>query len=226
MAKRRLKSTHAVGASLSPVSMQNYIRDWYDEQNKRLSAQSDYQDVVLGDPLARQQIAQKYIHDRMGRTQNLAARGLSAAGYSAHDIHDIERARVMAEDAQAMKLRTAQANFNATITLLNNQRTATDKAYAAEAGQNIQAGTGRYKNEKPAGWRPPALQGAATGTASYTASNPQPAAPASKAPATSPTRLPTGARLSTGSSAPSVLGLIHARPRGLTAGRTRRVRLA
>lgn len=222
MAKKRIKSQHAVGASLSPQSMQNYIKDWSVEQGQRSDAFNRLQDVLLRDPFERQKIALKYTQDRMARTGNLAGRGLSAAGYSAHDIHDIERTRMMAESAQALKVRTATSIFNTTIQNLNNARTAIDKATAAEAGQNIKAGTGKYKNEKPAGWRPPTLATSTPAGATYTPAAPAqaPAAPGHPTP-TQPTRQPTAHRLTP----PGVLGAIHSfRPRGITSGK--RVRLA
>lgn len=224
--RRRIASHHAVGASLDPKSMQQYIQDYYDEQGQRQGAQSTLEDTMLHDPFERQQIALKYAADKHGRTANLAERGLSSRGYQATDLVDIERNRIMAEEAQSLKVRTAQATFTATITNLNNRRTALDKSFAAEAGQNIQAGTGRYKHEKPTGWRPPALQGAATGAAAYSGSNPQPSAPTPTAAKPAAPARPTGARLSTTpGGAPRVLGLIHSAPR-LTAGRARRTRLA
>lgn len=211
------RSRHAVGASLSPQSQQRYIQDWFDEQAKRTSAFNDLQDVLIADPTKRAQIALQYAQGRERKTANVAARGLSAGGYSGADLVDLERARVTAEQAQNIKLSTAKARYTTFLQQANNQRTATDKAYAAEAGQNIQAGTGRYKNEKPAGWRPPSLGPAAP---TY-GSAPVGQAPAAPAPAAVKPATPTGARLTT-TTAPSVLGSVARHAPKLAVGYARR----
>lgn len=213
--KKRLGGTRPVGASLDPRTQREYIDQWYEEDQARAGARNTLQDIQFADPLERQRIATEYAQSKHGRVTNLAERGLSARGYSGNDLHDLERTRAMAEDAQNIKLRTAQANFASTIQGLNNRRTALDKQYAVEAGQNIQAGTGRYAGVKPQGWTPPSLQGQASATPAAA-----PTPPAANAPRTAP----TGARPSTTPlptlGARVLAGVRAAKPR-IAAGRTR-----
>lgn len=218
--KKRVTSTRPVGASLDPRTQREYIEGWYEEDERRSGARNTLQDIALADPLERQRIATEYAQSKHGRVTNLAERGLSARGYSGNDLHDLERTRAMAEDAQNIKLRTAQATFASTIQSLNNRRTALDKQYAVEAGQNIQAGTGRYASLKPQGWTPPSLTGQASATP---AAGPAAPAPAPRAAAPAPSA-PTGGRPSTTPvptlGARVLAGVRKARPR-VTSGKVR-----
>lgn len=202
--RRRIASQHAVGAALDPASMAKYIQDYFGEQGTRIDARTKLQAALSADPSERAGIAQKYAQDVQGRTSNLASRGLDAQGYSAADLTDIERSRILAETQQNVKLRAAQAEYSGVIGNLNNSRAAEDANYALLAGQNVRAGTGRYKNEKPGGWKPPSLAG--TPNVDPNTGQPVPAAtspaPTPKPPTTlGPTGTvpprPTGQRLQT-----------------------------
>lgn len=193
MAKRRTPSTHAVGASLSPESMQRYINEWFSEQQQRGDARGALDSALLADPVTRAGIKNTYDVGKEHTTSNLAARGLAAGGYNIGHLADLEGTRARATQKANLDLQTAKDTFTGTIGRLNNQRSALDSSYTTEAGQNIQRGTGRYKNEKPAGWKPPALQGT-PGAAGPAPTTPAPATQPKPAP---PPQAPTGARLPT-----------------------------
>jgi hypothetical protein len=203
--KRRIKPKghHAVGASLSPQDMAQYLKDYYDEQGLRQDAKTKLTGTLAEDPLARATIAHDYKAQVGTRATSLAAAGLSERGYDAGDLTDISRTRILAENDQNSKLRAASAEYTSTIARLNTSRTAQDANALLLAGQNIQAGTGKYKKEKPKGWRPPALAGAVKdvdpATGQPVPAAPKPGTPTPVAPpAIGPTgivRPPTGPRL-------------------------------
>jgi hypothetical protein len=188
------RSTKPVGASLDPETMGQYINEYYEEQGLRAQHHDALQDTLINDPLERQKIGREFTGGAIQRVQGLAERGLSARGYDAGDLSDLTRTKVEATKAQDLAVRTAQNKYDAAIQELNTRRTALDKNYAAIAGRNIQAGTGIYKNRKPAGWTPPSLPTTAPGGGSGAA----PPTVGGTAPAP---KTPTGARPSTTSSA-------------------------
>lgn len=194
--KPRIHSRRPVGASLDPATMAKYIQDFYGEQGQRIDARTKLQSALAADPGERAVIARQYQENVQGRTGALAAHGLSERGFSAGDLVDIERTRVLAETDHASKLRAAQAEYTSVIANLNTQRAAEDANYATIAGQNIQAGTGKFKHRKPKGWTPPSLQ--RTADVDPNTGQPMPTAPGPKPTPTPPVTLgPTGARLPT-----------------------------
>lgn len=208
--------------------MAAYLQSFYDEQGQRQTALTNLRGVLSGDPGERAAIAQKYQQDVQSRAGSLAGRGLSERGYSGADLADVERSRILAENDQNVKLRAAKAEYTSTIAGLNSRRAAEDTNALLLAGQNIQAGTGRFAKTRPGGWKPPSLQGIPdvnpdTGQPARPAAHP--AVPVPKPPTTLG---PTGARLPTTPAGGGYdTGRVVRNRRGLAVGFARRqVRVA
>lgn len=121
--------------------MQGQIADNYDDASSRTIADSDW--LAVTDPQVqeaqRARIIDSYGRGIRSRTGELAARGLSARGYSAADVWDVERTRVLAENDLENAVRLANGRHTSTIQNLNDRKSASDLNYAAMAGENIQA---------------------------------------------------------------------------------------
>jgi len=140
----------------TPPYLEPDVQGRFDEQffgilGQGIENEQALKDLEAGDPLVRQQIQDNYTMSLRKRGEELAARGLSAAGVSNAQVWDVDRARDLANTQQDTVLSRARARFTAVKANLDAQLTALQN-WRVQATTPGTAGT----PGAPAGGGPPA----------------------------------------------------------------------